>query len=239
MTKTEQNRASITESLDPPFWAGTTDTWPRDVQHVVIRLNRAKRIRRPYSSNALSTSLWNRSPAKAWQFRMTVFGQKKTGWLRATHWCQSFPGQIWSVSCKQYQAVPGSTSIETSGHFRSLQVTSYHLSRKGHEGHDWTKALMDFCPPSSHSCCVSDSSSKIIGCQPVGCRPGPMFFSIENRSNATPANSCLDLWWPGTPQAPRTLRRQWWMSRKGPGNELEVGLQAPRTATAIDIQWFS
>lgn len=27
------------------------------------------------------------------------------------------------------------------------------------------------------------------------------------------------------------------MSRKGPGNELEVGLQAPRTATAIDIEY--
>ena len=37
----------------------------RDVQQVVIRLNKPKRIKRPNSSNALSELLWNRSPAKA------------------------------------------------------------------------------------------------------------------------------------------------------------------------------
>ena len=125
MTKTEQNRASITESLDPPFWAGTTDTWPRDVQHVVIRLNRAKRIRRPYSSNALSTSLWNRSPAKAWQFRMTVFGQKKPGDSVQLTGAKVFLvrfGQCRANSTRQYQAVPVSRLQVTSGHFRSLHI---------------------------------------------------------------------------------------------------------------------
>ena len=232
MTKTEQNRASITESLDPHSGLerltpgrGTSSMWSLDWTG---QRGSGGHIRQMLCLHRCEIDPLRKHDSFGWQFS----GKKKPGDSVQLTGAKVFLvrfGQCRANSTRQYQYRD----------FRSLQVTSYHLSRKGHEGHDWTKALMDFCPPSSHSCCVSDSSSKIIGCQPVGCRPGPMFFSIENRSNATPANSCLDLWWPGTPQAPRTLRRQWWMSRKGPGNELEVGLQAPRTATAIDIQWFS